>query len=392
MLTGHDIDSITCSIRQTITDIANDTIPNRIISIRKDNPPWLTTAIKKQIRRKKIIHKQAKQTNLEGHWLKFRKARNICNKLILNAKTKYYSSISEKIHTETTGSKNWWDLVKSLLGDSNNRSIPPIQTDDDITHEDAEKYEIFNDYFCDQSDINDDYLIPPDLDGPLYEKRRQIIITETDVDDILKTLDTSKATGPDMLNSRLLKEASSILKYPLCKHFNHLSLSTSIFPTEWKFANVTPVFKKDSPCNVKNYRPISLISITGKIMERCVYKYIHNYLLANCIITPHQSGFTMGDSAINQLLFITNEFGKALDEGKEIRVVFCDISKAFDRVWHIGLLKKLESIGIQGPLLSWIKNYLSNRKQRVVINNSNSQWRDIKAGSPRVQYWVLSYL
>ena len=104
--------------------------------------------------------------------------------------------------------------------------------------------------------------------------------------------------------------------------------------------------------------------------------------MANCIITPPQSGFTRGDSAINQLLFITNEFGKALDEGKEIRVVFCDISKAFDRVWHIGLLKQIESIGIQGPLLSWINNYLSNRKHRVVINNSNSQWRDIKAGVP----------
>jgi hypothetical protein len=76
---------------------------------------------------------------------------------------------------------------------------------------------MFNNYFCDQSDINDDYLSPPDLDGPLYEKLRRIIITETDVDDILKTLDTSKVTGPDMLNPSLLKEASSILKYPLCK-------------------------------------------------------------------------------------------------------------------------------------------------------------------------------
>jgi hypothetical protein len=148
-----------------------------------------------------------------------------------------------------------------------------------------------------------------------------------------------------MLNPRLLKEASSILKYPLCKLFN-LSLSTSIFPTEWKFANVTPVFKKDSPCNVKNYRPISLISIVRKIMERSVYKYIYNYLLANCIIIPHQSGFTRGDWAINQLLFITNEFGEALDEGKEIKEVFCDISKAVDRVWHIGLLKIIKSIGI----------------------------------------------
>ena len=91
-----------------------------------------------------------------GHWVKFRKARNICNKLILNAITKYYSSISENIHTETTGSKNWWNLVKSLLGDSNNRSIPPIQTDDDIIHDDAKKSEMFNDFFCDQSNINDD--------------------------------------------------------------------------------------------------------------------------------------------------------------------------------------------------------------------------------------------
>jgi hypothetical protein len=126
MFTSNDIDSITCSIRQTITDIANDTIPNRIICIRKDNPPRLTTAIKNQIRRKKRIHKRSKQTNLEGHWVTFRKARNICSILILNAKTKYYSSISEKNHTETTGSKNWWNLVKSLLGDSNNRPIPPI--------------------------------------------------------------------------------------------------------------------------------------------------------------------------------------------------------------------------------------------------------------------------
>ena len=145
--------------------------------------------------------------NLEGHWVKFRNMQHLetCNKLMLNAKTTYYSSISEKIDNKTAESKNWWNLVKSLLGDSNNHSIPPIQTDGHIIH-DAKKSEMFNDFFYDQSNINDDYLIPPDLDGPLYEKL--IIITETDVDDILKTLNTSKATGPDMLNPRLLKVSS----------------------------------------------------------------------------------------------------------------------------------------------------------------------------------------
>ena len=87
------------------------------------------------------------------------------------------------------------------------------------------------------------------------------------------------------------------------------------------YANVTPVFKKYCPSNLKNYRPISLISILAKIMERLVYKHIYNYLIDNNLITSHQSGFTPGDSAVNQLLYITNEFGRALDEGKEIKVI-----------------------------------------------------------------------
>jgi hypothetical protein len=128
------------------------------------------------------------------------------------------------------------------------------------------------------------------------------------VEDILKILDTSKAIGPDLLNPRLFKEAAYILKYPLCTLFN-LSLTLSTFPSEWKYANVTPVFKKDCPSNLKNYRPISLISILAKVMERLVYKHIYNYLIDNNLITSHQSGFTPGDSAVNQLLYITNEFG-----------------------------------------------------------------------------------
>ena len=149
---------------------------------------------------------------------------------------------------------------------------------------------------------------------------------------------------------------------------------------------MTPVYKTDCPSNLKNYRPISRISILAKVMERLVYKHIYNYLIDNNLITSHQSAFTPGDSTVNQLLYITNAFGRALGEGKEVRVVCCDISKAFDRVWHKGLLYKLESIGIRGSLLSWVKNYLSERKQRVVINNSTSSWRDINAGDHRDRF------
>ena len=178
----------------------------------------------------------------------------------------------------------------------------------------------------------------------------------------------------------------------LIQSTNFARSRTDIKVSEWKLANVTPVFKKDSPGILKNYRPISLISIVGKVMERCVYKHIYNFLLENRIISSNQSGFTPGDSAINQLLYITNEFGKALDDGKKVRAVFCDISKAFHRVWHNGFLTKLKSIGIQGPLLSWIKKYLLDRKQRVVINGCCSDWRNVCAGGPQGSILGVSVL
>ena len=96
-----------------------------------------------------------------------------------------------------------------------------------------------------------------------------------------------------------------------------------------------------------------------------------------------QSGFIPGDSTVNQLTFLYNTFSQALDFGKEVRVVFCDISKAFDRVWHEGLLKKLEAAGIAGDLLIWFRSYLTDRRQRVVIPGAESAWKFIRAGVPQ---------
>ena len=118
-----------------------------------------------------------------------------------------------------------------------------------------------------------------------------------------------------------------------------------------------------------------------KPLQKCIYKHIFNFIRE--LITEHQSGFTLNDSTTNQLLYLAHIFSKALDEGKEIRIIFFDISKAFDRVWHRGLLFKLKKMGIVGDLLLWLKDYLSNRKQRVVINGKESSWENISAGVPQ---------
>ena len=125
--------------------------------------------------------------------------------------------------------------------------------------------------------------------------------------------------------------------------------------------------KKDNPTDCKNYRPISLLSTLGKVMEKIVHKHVFNFFSANNVITSLQSGFVPGDSTANQLVDIYNTFSKALDDGLEVKAVFCDISKAFDRVWQKGFLLKLKSVGLSGSLLGWFQNYLSYRKQRVVL-------------------------
>ena len=130
----------------------------------------------------------------------------------------------------------------------------------------------------------------------------------------------------------------------------------------------------------------SLLNAFDKVLERVVFKhliYLYNHFRDNNILIPLQSGFIPKDSIINQLTFLYDKLCQALDNGKKVRVVFCDISKAFDRVWHAGLLCKLEALGISGSLLSWFSSYLSNRRQRVTLPGVYSDWKYIKAGVPQ---------
>ena len=155
------------------------------------------------------------------------------------------------------------------------------------------------------------------------------------------------------------------------------------FLHEWKKANVVPVHKKGNKQNLENYRAISLLPICSKIFERLIYNEMFTFFTENNLISPNQSGFRPGDSCVNQLLAITHEIYKSFDEGFEVRGVFLYISKAFDKVWHKGLLLKLNQNGISGNLLKLLRDFLSYRKQRVVLNGQHSSWDNVDAGVPQ---------
>ena len=144
--------------------------------------------------------------------------------------------------------------------------------------------------------------------------------------------------------------------------------------------NVVPVHKKGEKLILKNYRPISLLPIDGKISEILLYDRIFEFFIENNLISKNQSGFRSGDSFIDQLLSITQEIDQPFDDNLEIRPVFLDISKAFDEVWHKGLIFKLNQNDISYKILNMITAFLSFRKQRVVLNAQSSLWVSVEAG------------
>ena len=171
---------------------------------------------------------------------------------------------------------------------------------------------------------------------PLPEHSLNFLSTYTfEVEIVLKSLQLGKATGTDAINNRVLKELAQPLSFPLSDLFK-FSLTSGKVLLIWKDANVTPIFKKDDPSAVSNYRPISLLSKVGKVLEKITHKHLFNFIRDNNILTTLQSGFIPGDSTINQLVDIYNTFCHSLDQGKEVRAVFYDV------------LKPLKESGIEG--------------------------------------------
>ena len=180
----------------------------------------------------------------------------------------------------------------------------------------------------------------------------------------------------------MLKYTAKTVCKPLHLLFQNCLLSC-IYPSKWKEARIMPVFRKGDQNLPNNYRPIALLSTVGKLFERLLHKHIYNFLLSNDLFYKYQCGFLPNNSTVYQLLEIYHSICMNLEDKKNTCFIFCDISKAFDRVWHRGLLTKLNSYGIKGSLLSFLQNYLSDRKQCVAINNSFSSFQFINAGVPQ---------
>jgi hypothetical protein len=191
---------------------------------------------------------------------------------------------------------------------------------------------------------------------------------------------TDKASGPDGISARLLKECSNEIAPSLTTLFKKY-LSLGKVPQEWKEANVVPVPTKGNIHEISNYRSISLLSLVSKLLEQVVHIHVSEFVQSS--LSDLQHGFRRKRSCTTKLIRVFHDVGMVLDSGKEADMICLDFSKAFDSVSHPKLLFKLEQHGISGTLLKWFTDYLNERRQRVVVDGISSSFLYATSGVPQ---------
>ena len=351
--------------------IMAQSIPNRVIPTRR-NLPWLNRGIIKSMKKRNQLFKKAKRT---GNFHHFKLARNRTVAQLRLAKRRYFQALNPK------DPKKFWKAIKFL--NKSKQSIPTLSLDGRVANSEVDKANLLNSYFSscfNRSHPPVQYQSTPA--GLTSTCPEEFLCSEPEVYDFLAALDTTKASGPDGLSARMLKCTAPNIAPSLTKLFN-LSISTGTIPLSWKKSLIVPIPKcqeLSSPCN---YRPVSLLPIVSKILERHIYMLLMDHLNHSHPLSALQWGFLEGRSTVTALLHLTDQWLQALEEGLDICAVFFDFRKAFDSVPHLPLMDKIRSLDLHETISRWINNYLANRTQVVAVNGSESSVASVLSGVPQ---------
>jgi hypothetical protein len=366
-----------CISKSEILNKSNKTIPRK---------SWITKAIIKSCLTKERLYKQWKKD--PNNTLKkdaYKNYAKILHKTINIARNSHEKKLIEK---NQNNQKNLWNIINTKLGKNikNDNHINYLKHDNiKITNPDNIA-ENMNKYFCSigkkmrnkiQKPQNENIQMPPMNDSSLY----LFPTNSNEIREIIRCLKNKKG-GIDGIDAQVLKTLQEYTSQPLANIFNKC-IENGIWPDALKAAEVIPIHKGKEKHLPSNYRPISLISNIAKIFEKLLHKRLLNFLEKNNIISVKQFGFRKNKSTKDALNYVTNLIYNQLDKSKPIAATFLDLAKAFDTVDHTILLNKLYNYGIRGNANKLFESYLSNRKQRVKVNNTYSNFDKIETGVPQ---------
>lgn len=355
--------------------IINQSVPMQTVS-NPTGPPWNTPYLSNIKNKKNKYYKMYKKSGLSIHFVKYSAARADYNKINQNCYNCYIIKMRNNFKTDPRSFYNFVNVKRK------SNSFPPVMKLNNCeSYDDLEISNMFADFFS--STYTDDEQ--PDFNQhPRYGLENQSTLIpfmdESSVRNYLRKLKFSYKYGPDKVPSCVLIKCADALTFPLTMLFN-LSIKFGFFPEIWKNSYIIPLFKSGSKTEIANYRGIAKLCTIPKLFEKLVCDHLSHHV--SSLVSPCQHGFRKGYSTITNLLEFTSLVNRGFLNKKQTDVVYTDFSKAFDKVNHLLLIKKLHLMGFSRNSLNWIQSYLTNRKQNVIFKNVISKSILVKSGVPQ---------
>ena len=307
------------------------------------------------------------RTRKEEDYAKYKEALNEAKTEIRQSKRSYEQKLACNI---TNDSKSFYAYVRSKQNVQD--KVGPLEDSaGNIISQGFLMAEDLNGYFS--SVFTKEYISSLPVADAKFQGAKSdylgpLVVTPELVAKKIKAMKDNKSRGVDGIPPKLLMETLEQISIPLSRVFN-LSLKEGVVPFEWKEANIIPLFKKGSRNKSENYRPVSLTSVICKLLER--------------LIKDHMVDFLKARSCLTNMLCFLEEITKWIDVGSPVDIIYLDFQKAFDKVPHQRLLLKLKAHGIGDSITDWIEQWLTDRRQRVVVDGEVSNWKSVLSGVPQ---------
>ena len=392
MNTPGDIDSTFQSFVNCLNDVIDKHAPLKKCNKRYNKmfaKPWISQGILKAYKTKRKLYQQQLRTKSSMDIRKYKDYSNKLTHIKESAKVEYFHKLFAK--SENNSKKTWKNINDVIRYKKNTMNVIDCiydENNEEIT-DNANIGNILNTHFvnignnlgntCTSSHCQSSVTsaIPSTLNSFFLTP-----VTCTEINKLILNLDESKSNGPDQPQNKFIKIGHSVITPILTKLVNRC-FQSGVFPSVLKISTVIPIFKAGDCKMPTNFRPISLLPIFAKLIERCIHTRLTNFFHNNQIIHPNQYGFQKGISTEMAISKVFEELALRMDDKQTTCAIFLDIRKAFDSVNHGILIKKLENYGIRGTPLKLLISFLENRYQSVFINGTKSEAKKIKCGVPQ---------
>ena len=366
-------------LTRKITDVLDDMAPIKRFQTRTKYAPWLSNRTKNLMAEREAAQNKASQTDSLEDWRIFRSLRNQVTSKCREDKRKWEES---KLDPEENSCTDIWSTVRGWLGWGGAGTPSQLFWEGKLVSSPRGLSTAMNMFFIDKIKTLRS-SIPEKTADPLLRMKEAMRdrecrfgLSPVDVSEVLKairSLKNSTATGVDYIDTRTLKLVAEDVA-PGLTHIINLSIESSTFPSIWKWAKVIPLLKSVSCEKIlpKSYRPVALLPIMSKVLEKVVFSQLVKYLEDNQLIHPNLHGSRSGHNTSTALNQLYDRWVEEVEAGKMVGVLFCDQSAAFDLCDHNILIEKLELMGVENSALRWMKSYLSNRKQSCFVDGDMS--------------------